>query len=321
VTAGAAAAAVEATASDAPATVRRAARPAPPSGIRRLVVAPDITGPRIRMGALWFFLALAAVTAGRWWTAALAALVASVAGYQVTREWIQVDATEDGVEPAAGVEPTAGVGTEAGPETDAEGLGRTDREPRAPRRPARSPALVAALLAAGVPLAAGYGTGAAGLVLLGAAATAGLVRLAGGARAGSAVAIGAILPGIAAASIVLALQVELWAALFLVLAVSFYDAGSFLMGSEAAKRWEGPVAGILGTLAVTFTMSTIQVPPLDRAQWWIAGACLVLTCAPGQLVTGWFLPEPSSRVPAMRRLDAYVIAGPVYLGCLWALGI
>jgi hypothetical protein len=183
------------------------------------------------------------------------------------------------------------------------------------------PALVAALLAAGVPLAAGYGTGAAGLVLVGAAVTAGLVRLAGGARAGSAVAIGAILPGIAAASIVLALQVDLWAALFLVLAVSFYDAGTFLMGSDAAKRWEGPVAGILGTLAVTFTMATIQVPPMDTAQWWIAGACLVLTCLPGQLVTGWFLPDPASSVPAMRRLDAYVIAGPALLGCLWALGI
>jgi hypothetical protein len=253
------------------------------------------------MGALWFFLALAAVTAGRWWTAALAALVAAVAGYQVTREWI-----------LAGVDEAEAV--------DADAAGSPERTDRAPRV-RRTPALVAALLAAGAPLAAGYGTGAAGLVLLGAAATAGLVRLAGGARAGSAVAIGAILPGIAAASIVLALQVDLWAALFLVLAVSFYDAGSFLMGSDAAKPWEGPVAGILGTLAVTFTMSTIKVPPMDRAQWWVAGVCLVLTCVPGQLVTGWFLPEPTSRVPAMRRLDAYVIAGPVYLGCLWALGI
>lgn len=265
------------------------------------------------MGALWFFLALAAVTAGRWWTAALAAFVGGVAGYQVTRAWILAGVAE-AAEPA---EPAGATGvTEA-----TEVAERSDPEPRGPRRPSRSPALVAALLAAGASLAAGYGTGAAGLVLLGAAVTAGLVRVAGGARAGSAVAIGAILPGIAAASIVLALQVDLWAALFLVLAVSFYDAGSFLMGSDAAKPWEGPVAGILGTLAVTFTMSTIQVPPMDRAQWWIAGVCLVLTCLPGQLVTGWFLPDPESRVPAMRRLDAYVIAGPAYLGCLWALGI
>lgn len=281
-------------------------------------MAPDITGPRIRMGALWFFLALAAVTAGRWWTAALAALVAALAGYQVSREWLLVGVAEDidaaEASLAGSTEPTGDAAVTAPGE-------RPDHDLRPQRRPSRMPALVAMLLAAGAPLAAGYGTGAAGLVLIGAAATAGLVRLAGGARAGAAVAIGAILPGVAASSIVLALQVDLWAALFLVLAVSFYDAGSFLMGSDAAKPWEGPVAGILGTLAVTFTMSTIQVPPMDRAQWWIAGACLVLTCLPGQLVTGWFLPEPASRVPAMRRLDAYLVAGPVYLGCMWTLGI
>ncbi|MFN7150293.1 MAG: hypothetical protein ACK4V6_12545, partial [Microthrixaceae bacterium] len=166
-----------------PGTIRRPARPAPPpSGVRRLVVAPDITGPRIRMGALWFFLALAAVTAGRWWTAALAALVAAVAGYQVAREWILAEGAEAAEVAAAAESPE-----------------RSDQDPPGRRSPSRSPALVAALLAAGAPLAAGYGTGAAGLVLVGAAATAGLVRLAGGARAGSAVAIGAILPGIAAA--------------------------------------------------------------------------------------------------------------------------
>lgn len=250
------------------------------------------------MGALWFFLALAAVTAGRWWTAALAALVAAAAGLQVARAWALAGVTE---------------------EVDADGGAGPDEAPSRGR--GRLLALVAAVLAGAVPLAAGYGTGAAGAVLVVSATVAGIVRLAGGARAGSAVAIGAILPGVAAASIVLALQVDLWAALFLVLAVSFYDAGSFLMGSDAAKRWEGPVAGIMGTLAVTFTMSTIQVPPMDRAQWWAAGLCLAVTCAPGQLVTAWFLPEPSSDVPAMRRLDAYLVAGPVYLGCLWALGV
>ena len=41
----------------------------------------------MRVGFLWFFLALAAVTSGRWWTAALTAVVAAAAGYQTARAW------------------------------------------------------------------------------------------------------------------------------------------------------------------------------------------------------------------------------------------
>jgi hypothetical protein len=271
--------------------VRRPARPpAPPGRFEQLVVPPDIGGPRVRLGFLWFFLALAAVTSGRWWTAALAAVVAAAAGYQTARAWAMARAAAD----ADSSEPVP-IGT------------------------GRVPALLAALLAAVVPLGAGYGTGTAGAALLLVAAVSGLLIVTVGRVTGSTVAIAAVLPALGASSIVLALQVDLWAALFLVLAVSLFDAGNFLLGSDAAGRWEGPVGGVLGALAVTFTMSTIKVPPLDRAQWWVAGVLVAATCSVGQWMTSYLLPTPTTWVPAMRRLDAYVVAGPLFLAAVWVM--
>lgn len=250
---------------------------------------PDTGGPRVRLGFLWFFLALAAVTSGRWWTAALAGVVAAAAGYQTTRVWAIARAEADDDRPV-------------------------------PSGAGRLPALLAALLAASVSVAAGYGTGAAGAAMLVVSAVAGLLMVTAGRATGATVAIAALLPALAASSIVLALQVDLWVALFLVLTVSLYDAGNFALGADATGRWEGPVGGVLGALAVTFTMATIQVPPLDRAQWWIAGAVVAGTCAAGQWLTSYFLPEPTAWVPALRRLDAYLVAGPMLVATMWALG-
>jgi hypothetical protein len=260
------------------------------------VVPPETGGPQVRTGFLWFFLALAAVTSGRWWTAVLTSLVAAAAAYQVARVWS--DAT---------VEATGSADS-------------TDDAERPTRRIGAVLMLVAALAAASVPLAAGYGTGTAGAAFLGLAVVVGLLWSTGGGVVAGATAVATVPASLAAGSIVLALQVDVWAALFLVLTVSLYDAGNFLLGSEAAGRWEGPIAGVLGALAVTFTMATIGVPPFDRAQWWVAGIAVAATCAAGQWATSYLLPQPTSWAPAMRRLDAYVVAGPVLVAVTWALG-
>ena len=47
---------------------------------------------------------------------------------------------------------------------------------------------------------------------------------------------------IAASSVVIAVRVDLWAGLFLILAVSLFDAGSYLMGAEAAGHRRHDVA-------------------------------------------------------------------------------
>jgi hypothetical protein len=273
------------------------------------IAAPDIAGPRVRVGVLWFLLALAAATSGRWWTAALWSLIAFAAGVQTVLAWHRpaVDApvkdsstADDAAQPAA----------------------------RAAARVTAPPGVIAAALLAGsgaaaVTGAAAYSTGLAGVLLTGLAAALGVALLAAGRARRRAVVpavVATLLPAIAASSVVLAVRVDLWAGLFLILAVSLYDAGAFLFGAEAAGRWEGPVGGLMGALAVTFTMSTVDVPPFDRVGSWIAGAAVAASCVLGQALVTGYLPARAPHVGALRRLDAYVLAGPVFVACAWALG-
>ncbi|MHB1137763.1 MAG: hypothetical protein ACYC2O_02330 [Microthrixaceae bacterium] len=257
-------------------------------GIARIVVPPDTDGPRVRTGVLWFFLALAAATSGRPWTAALWAVVAGVAGYQLVTVWQQALATGDG-------------------DRDGEVIG------------GGAARLCAAVLAAALPAAASYGTGTAGALLIAAPLIAMAVHALLGQRPGEAAptVIGIVLPGIAAIAVVLAVRVDLWAGLFLILAVSLYDAGSFLLGADAGGRWEGPVAGMIGAFAVTFTMATFQPPPFDRTEAWVAGTVIVLCCPLGQWLASAFLPSADTRATAVRRMDAYLVAAPAFVVVAW----
>jgi hypothetical protein len=67
-------------------------------------------------------------------------------------------------------------------------------------------------------------------------------------------------------------------------------------------------------------MSTVRMTPFDTVGTWIAGVAIAAACVAGQWAVSTFLPEPSSRVGALRRLDAYVLTGPVFVGCVWLLG-
>lgn len=294
-----------------PPTVRRPARPPEPQGrFERLVVPPDIGGPRVRVGVLWFLLAMAAVTGGRWWTGLLVAGVAAAAAYQLARAW-------SGAE-SSGAE-SSGAESSAAEPPDTE-LAESTEFDEDPSRSLPWVAPAAAAGAAAVPLAASWATGASGAVLVVLAAVIGTLGVAVDRRIAATLAISMLMPGIAAASIVWAIQIDLWAALFLVLAVSLYDAGNFALGAEASGRWEGPVGGVIGALAVTFTMATIKVPPLERPQWWIAGVVVAATCAAGQWLTSYFLPTPTAWAPAMRRLDAYLLSGPLLVLAMWLMG-
>ena len=133
-------------------------------------------------------------------------------------------------------------------------------------------------------------------------------------------AIAALLPAVAAASVVASVRVNLLTGVFLVGAVSMYDAGFFLLGSEARHRWEGLAGGVVGVLAVTFTMAAFRPPPFDLPSAWVVGVVLAVACPVGQWVVSLYLPSARARVPALRRLDTYVLAGPLFLACVWMLG-
>ncbi|MFM7069313.1 MAG: hypothetical protein ACKOYM_07620, partial [Actinomycetes bacterium] len=143
-----------------------------------VVLSPDTSGPKIRLGLLWFAGSVVTLAAGRWPTAVWWAAAASVAAVQTVHAW----------------------------------------EPPGSKRADRGHVLGATLVAALVPLAAGWGTGLAGLVLAVGALALPAAELARGRRpaaAGAAV-IGGVLPAIAAGSVVLAANVNLLTAVFVV---------------------------------------------------------------------------------------------------------
>jgi hypothetical protein len=242
----------------------------------------------VRLGILWFLVAMAAATAGRWATALLFGLVAAVAAVQTVRVW-------DELEP-------------------------DDRSRREPTRVPGLPAL-AGLGALVVVLATASGTGNGGVALIVVTiAAAALGRFADPER-GVATVVGAtVLPAVAASAVVLAVRIDTVAALFLILAVSLYDAGSFVLGSESTSRIEGPVGGIVGVLAATFTMAAFPAPPFSPATAWITGALVAVACPLGQWVVSACLPRADAPAGALRRLDAYLLAGPLFVAGAWAAG-
>ena len=250
--------------------------------VRRLLARPDITGPRVKLGVLWFIAAVASILLGRWTVLGLWSATAALAAWQVTSVWAE--------------------------------------QPRASRLPGWGPA-ASAVTAVVCVAGAGLGTSLGGIALMAAPIVLVIVVTASGrkpAAAGAAV-IGSVLAAVPAMSVVLVARDEQWAALFLVVAVSFYDAGYFIGAAESSSRLEGPVTGAIGLLAVTFTASAFEAQPFDRATAWIAGGVMVLACPLGQMLVSAELPDTKSSAPAMRRLDAYLVSGPLMLAAVWAV--
>lgn len=274
---------------------------APRRGIARLAVRPSAEGPKVRLGILWFFLALAAVTAGRGPTAVLWGLLAALAARELLVLWWPIAVSVGGApspRPADG----AASGVPGGL------------------------VLGAVVLAVATPAAAAFGTGLAGGVLLLVVLALGAIIAAGAAGVAdltvpraSALAVAVLLPAVPATAVVLVVGAHLWAGLFLVLAVSLYDAGCFVGGAESSSLLEGPVTGIVGVLAVTFTMSVFQAPPFDTASAALVGGLCALACPVGQWVASAFLPTPDAPCRSLRRLDTYIVSAPVFLAAAWAL--
>ncbi len=232
---------------------------------------------------LWFLVTVAAATAGRWSSAVVWAVTAAVAAADLVGVW----------------RTWGGVSDRAGPQR-----------------------AVAASLAGLATAAAGVGVGAAGaaLALVGVVSLACTVVLARRGQPSPELSLAAVLPVIACAPVVLVVLEGPLAALFLIGAVSMYDAGNFFFGAQAQRSWEGPVVGGIGVLAVTFTMAALQVQPFDTATAWMAGIVVALACPLGQVVLTAFLPERTTLAVRARRIDTYLVAAPLFLAATWAVG-
>lgn len=174
----------------------------------------------------------------------------------------------------------------------------------------RSNPIVCGVAAAVVPIAAlagpkGFGAGlivAMGLVVIGAVL-------------GNNVVVGlrsAILPGLAAGAVVLTGRTDMGALVVLLILISAYETGDYLMGAEAESIFEGPLSGFAAVMVVTFAESVFQIGPFETRAGWVFGALVAVLAPLGALVASSLTPTSESAGPALRRLDAWLVVAPVW---------
>ena len=123
--------------------------------------------------------------------------------------------------------------------------------------------------------------------------------------------LAAFCPAIAAASMVLARGQGLGEALTLVAAFCLYDLASFIMGSGSVGGPIGVLAGWLSIGALASFVAAVVVPPYSgRNPWILLG--LVAALAPVGVALCAAITR-GRRVPALRRLDSLVLAGPAWV--------
>lgn len=249
----------------------------------RMAVPYPTDGPKITFGVLWFLALVGSVALGAWTdsdTAASVALiavvapVAALAGLQTGNAWF----------------PSL--------------------------RATRSWTAGAAFLTALPGLAGVWGVPIG--LLLGLITLAFYVMLYRGHRRSSAqlfdvLARSAIPVGVAAASLVALSDVGLGAKVGLILLVSAYEAGDFVVGSGSSNAFEGPLAGLVGLSAVAFLLFLVQPAPFDQTSVLLFAVLAAVCCPLGQILASGLLPRGNAWAPALRRLDSYLLAAPVWL--------
>ncbi len=246
---------------------------------QRYGVVYDTDGPQVRLGVGWFVLALGALVVGPGPTAMVYGATAAVAAAQTARAWSTKGPRPSDVMAAAG----------------------------------------AGLVVGGAAL----GSGGAGLGLLGCVALAFLGASGNGSPNPRIADIGwtlqcALGPGIAGMSVVLLARLDQGSAIGLLLLVSAYETGDYLIGSGSANPFEGPGSGAAGIVVVTFILSTLPISALSFGQAWVLGGLVALLAPAGQLLASALLPSADTSASGLRRLDSLLLAAPVWA---WGLGM
>jgi len=234
----------------------------------------DVDGPRIRLGLAWFAAAAAGTAISPLTAAIVYGVAAGLAARQVVRAWGSVPWQAD---MAAGLAALPVLAALAG---TVPAIG----------------SLALVVVVAGVAACAPDGARIPGLQ--GRVAAAGIVVV-------------ATLAGVAGAALVLVRSQSVTAALVLVLLVSLYEAGDYIVGSGASNFVEGPLAGATTAVVAGFPLTLILVEPFD-----VAGLPLlafVAACCPlGQMVASAMLPRPGAPASALRRVDTLLVLAPLW---------
>ena len=240
----------------------------------RLAVPYRTDGPRLTFGVGWFVLLIAAIFGDPIFVAVLVSVVAALAGLQTAHTWFP-DVPSAKWWAAVGA-CAGGIGGFMGP------VG----------------VVVGIILAITVPVMHGvafpvhrYPTG----------------HVIGGV-------LRATLPvGLAASSMAALGRFEVGALLALVALVSAYEVGDYLVGSGSATAIEGPVSGVVSLASVVFILWTIVPDPFTQQGVVLFGVLTALCCPLGQVLASAMLPRGAGWAPALRRLDSYLLAAPLWL--------
>jgi hypothetical protein len=241
---------------------------------RRLAVVYNVDGPRVRLGVAWFAVAVVGISAGPVTAALVYGIAAGWAGRQIARAWGSVAWQADLAAGLAGVPVLAALG---GTRVAVGGLVL---------------AVVVAVVAACAPDGARL-PGAGGRI-----AAVGILLL-------------ATTPAIAGASVVLVRSESRSAALVLLLLVSAYEMGDFIVGSGASNPVEGPLAGITTAMLLGLPLAVLLVAPFDAAGASLLGFAAA-ACPLGQVAASAMLPDAGATAPALRRIDTLLVLGPLW---------
>ncbi|SRR5581483_5410391 len=247
---------------------------------KRLRVVYDVNGPRVRLGVLWFLLNLAVLTTGRWPFSVLWALTGGVAALQTAKVWRAANQRPDRIVAGAGA---TAIGIAGAVRTGVVGIAIL--------------ALVAAALFSAFSAAAAN-------------------RRRNPVDDASFTIRCALFAGFAVACVAVTARFEYGAAVALILVVSAYETGDYLVGSGSSNPYEGPVAGMTAILVVTFAVTALGIKPFEFPRAFLFGGMACVLCPLGQLAASAILPKADAPASALRRIDSILLLAPV-----WALAV
>ncbi len=121
-----------------------------------------------------------------------------------------------------------------------------------------------------------------------------------------------VLPTVAAGSVVLIGRMDMGALVALLVFISAYETGDYLMGAEAGSVFEGPLSGMAAVIVVTFVEAVFQLGPFDARAGWVFGALVAALAPLGAPLASALAPSARAAGPALRRLDAWLVVAPVW---------
>ncbi len=248
--------------------------------IQRFVAGYMTEGPRVRMGIVWFVAVVVAAAVGMVAVAVLFGALAGVAAIQTASSWRRT-------------------GYKVNP-------------------------LIAGISAALIPLGATLGIGLAGVAALLVVGVSLVASVIDSDRNTSVVVRTGVLVrssffvGLAAGAAVLIARTDAAALVTLLVLVSGYEVGDYLVGTGANNPVEGPVAGIAAVLVLTFAISVFEFAPFETGSAWVFGGLATALAPLGPFVASALVPAADAPVPALRRLDSWLLVAPIWMWMLWS---